>query len=161
MNNHDPLSVPAPRLHLPQPLEDQQRRTAANLADALCCSTEHPVARPSECPEFQRMLDVALATRVDMFDAVIDVLNEAANVEDAWAWLRALQRERPAVFRPLSSVLAGAYLMIPEIRKQVNYPGQGRNPAPFDQAANELSDGILDPVLERGPIYRKVADLES
>jgi len=34
----------------------------------------------------------------------------------------------------------------------IGYPGQQRDPAPVDEAANEI-DGLIDPVIERGPIY--------
>ena len=53
----------------------------------------------------------------------------------------------------VSSVVVGAYLLSPEVRRLINYSGRGRNPIPIDQAAEELSDGILDPVIDRGNIY--------
>jgi hypothetical protein len=44
--------------------------------------------------------------------------------------------------------------MVPEIQAHVGYPGQGRHPAAPTQIADELGDGLLDPVIDRGPIYR-------
>lgn len=34
-----------------------------------------------------------------------------------------MSAEQPLVFQPLSAVLA-AYLMVPEVRKAIGYPGQ-------------------------------------
>lgn len=154
MSSDDRRSVPALRKRLPRPLKTEEIRTAARLADALCASNMHPVAPPSGCAEFEAMLGVALAARSDVFDQVTDVIRRGTDAPDAAEWLRALSVEDPAAFEPLSSVLAGAYLMIPEIQAYVGYPGQGRNPAPPTQIADELEDGLLDPVIERGPIYR-------
>jgi hypothetical protein len=55
-------------------------------------------------------------------------------------------------FNPLSSIVAGAYFMTPQIKALIGYPGQQRDPARVDEAANEI-DGLIDPVIERGPIY--------
>jgi hypothetical protein len=49
-----------------------------------------------------------------------------------------------------------AYLMIPEVRTAIGYPGQRRHHPQFDEAANQITDGILDPVVERGPVYTPV-----
>lgn len=154
------LSAPAPRLHPPRELTSLQLATAIRLADALCTGPEHPIARPSQCPEFPELLDLALATRSDVFWVLVGALDEAAGNDEPEAWLRSLSAERSDVFVPLSAVLAGAYLMVPEVRAHVNYPGQGRNPAPYDQIVEELASGILDPVLERGPIHRTVQEPE-
>jgi hypothetical protein len=53
----------------------------------------------------------------------------------------------------LSAVLAGAYLLVPEVKSAVGYPGQRRDPAGLEEAVDEISDGILDPVLERGHFF--------
>ena len=61
-------------------------------------------------------------------------------------------------FHLISSIVAGAYLAGDHIRQLVGYPGQFRQPAKVDDAANELADGILDPVLAaRGDIYISAA----
>ena len=57
-------------------------------------------------------------------------------------------------FDPLSSIIAGAYFMTPQVKELIGYPGQHRDPAGLEDAANELETGILDPVLERGSDLR-------
>ncbi len=67
--------------------------------------------------------------------------------------LRALHAEQPEQFQALSAVVAGAWLLIPAVRARIGYPGQRRDPARLEEAADQISDGILDPVLDRGRIY--------
>lgn len=67
--------------------------------------------------------------------------------------LRALHAAGDVTFQALSAIVCGAYLTVPEVRTRIGYPGQNHDPAPFDLAADEIMDGILDPVLERGAIY--------
>jgi hypothetical protein len=43
--------------------------------------------------------------------------------------------------------------MIPAVRERIGYPGQGGARARLEEAAEQISDGILDPVLARGPVY--------
>jgi hypothetical protein len=67
--------------------------------------------------------------------------------------LRALHADQPRQFQALSAVVAGAWLLVPAVRARIGYPGQRRDPARLEEAADQISDGILDPVLARGPIY--------
>lgn len=147
-------SVPVPRPRPPRPLEPREIATAVTLADALCWSRKSPVRPPSGCAEFDAALHLALAARQDAFGHVTAALAEAADVSDPAGWLRSLARSRPGLFASLSTILAGAYLMVPEVRAAVGYPGQGHHPAAPTQIGDELSGGILDRVIDRGPIYR-------
>jgi hypothetical protein len=67
--------------------------------------------------------------------------------------LRTLGKDDQDRFHPLSSVGVSSYFLVPEISELIGYPGHGRNPARDHEAFDQLSDGILDPVLECGPIY--------
>lgn len=154
MSTADRRSVPTPRKRLPRPLTADEFLVAGRMADALCASSDHPVPLPSECAAFESMLAIALAARADAFGQVTEALRRGADAGDAGSWLRELCERDPDAFVPLSNVLAGAYLMVPEIRSHIGYPGQGRNPAHPTQIADELEGGLLDPVIERGPIYR-------
>ena len=49
---------------------------------------------------------------------------------------------------------SGGYYMNLKIRKRIGYPGQGKRPPFSDEAEYDLRDGLLDPVLERGPSTR-------
>ena len=87
-----------------------------------------------------------------MFDAVVKAVNDLADVGDdeLRGALKQMWANDKFTFDPLSSIIAGAYFMTPQVKELIGYPGQHRDPAGLEDAANELETGILDPVLERG-----------
>ncbi|MBS1878012.1 MAG: hypothetical protein JST31_00710 [Actinobacteria bacterium] len=117
----------------------------------------HPsLQRPSESARFHEALDRSLLARIDSFEAVVaDASAILASPRGIEATLRELAEASPDSFHVLSSVLAGAYLILPEVRQAIGYPGQERRFARFDESAEQLMNGILDPVIERGPIFRQ------
>lgn len=145
------LSVPATG-HLPRALTPTERSTFVRIADILCPGDEL-IASPSAQPGFAAELDIALAARSDAFDTVVTHLNVAADIDDLPTWARDLHDSDPHAFQIVSTVAAGAFLLLPAVRAALGYPGQPRSVAPVDQAADEIGDGILDPVLERGHFY--------
>jgi hypothetical protein len=149
------LSVPAYRDRAPRPISDSERTALVALADALIAPSEGFPA-PSEAPDYPQWLDRALAARRDVFDDVVDGAVEVHATGDENGALRELADADPARFGQLSTVLAGAYLMLPAVRLKLGYPGQGPSHPRFDEAAEEIMDGILDPVIERGPVFRNV-----
>ena len=96
---------------------------------------------------------MAVATRSDEFDLLVETVSRAGEATDLNNWLRELSLTEAKAFNLISTVVAGAYLLVPEIREHVGYPGQHRDRPSNDQAAEELMDGILDPVIDRGAIY--------
>ncbi len=147
-------SVPAHPTAPPRSLAADERSALVRIADALIPARGDDTA-PSATPDYARHLDRALAARGGDFDAVLGAAAELAGVDDAALLdrLRALHASRDPAFEALSAIVCGAYLTVPEVRARIGYPGQVHRPAPFDQAAEEIMDGILDPVLERGSIY--------
>jgi hypothetical protein len=109
--------------------------------------------------DYSSYLRLALGARTDAFSAVMSGVEMLADVPDSELWqaLKKMWADDKFTFDPLSSVLAGAYFMTPQIMELIGYPGQHRDPAPLEEAANELATGILDPVLERGYIYVSAA----
>lgn len=154
MNDPIRLSLPPDSNRTPRALTDRElaglRRVAAQLIPA---SGDHPAA--DETPGFDACLGRALAARLDAFELVAAEGERLGELDAAAlaAELRRLERDEPATFHPLSTVIAGAYLLVPEVRAAIGYPGQHRKFPQFDEAANDIMDGILDPVIERGPRY--------
>jgi hypothetical protein len=147
-------SVPPHRKAPPRPVTDAERDALVRVADTLIPARGDDAA-PSATPDYARHLDRALAARDDAFDAVVAAAARLGALDAAAldAELRALHAAGDATFQALSAVVCGAYLTVPEVRARIAYPGQENRPAPFDLAAEEIMDGILDPVLERGSIY--------
>lgn len=155
-----PLSVPRRLTTPPRPLMPRQREVLLAAADILIPGTGHD-PKASAAPDYEVWLERALAARAASLaelSQILDELDELAGPAgsasaDLEQRLRQLHAAGDPRFHLLSSVAAGAYLMVPEVRQLIGYPGQHASPPRVDEAADELSDGILDPVIQRGPIY--------
>ncbi len=133
-------------------MSPEQRSTLAGLADVLVPAADGMPAA-SEVKVHERWIDKALGARPDLEAGLLAMLDVAADREPA-AELERLRTEEPAGFETLALLVTGAYYMHPRVRKLIGYPGQGPNPAYPDEAEWYLRDGLLDPVVARGPIYR-------
>lgn len=98
------------------------------------------------------MLDQVLAARPDLREPLLALLDRVAGMPPAET-LDAVRAE-PADRELLGLVVVGAYTMAPAVRQALGYPGQeARQVNPFD-INDVIEDGLLDPVIERGSIYR-------
>lgn len=99
-------------------------------------------------------LDEALAARPDLEAPLAALLERLAGLDAAEAERR-LRADREALDL-FALVVIGGYMMDPAVGAALSYPGQQPRPVnPFD--INDVVDeGLLDPVIERGPIYREV-----
>lgn len=152
------LSVPPRTTKPPRVITDDETAALLRIADCLIPeSGENPKA--SDVEDFLPYLQLALAARADVFGHVLAAARSLDDVPDAdlWTALRAMWTDDRTAFDQLSGVLAGAYFMTPRVKTLIGYPGQHRDAAGFEDAANELETGILDPVVERGPIYVSAA----
>lgn len=148
------LSVPQRIRRAPRQLSPEEWATLEAVADCLVpASGESPKA--SDAPGYRDWVGRALAARAEHFDVVVAALASlfALAASELRVRLEAMHGEQPEQFAVLSSVVAGAYLMVPVVREQIGYPGQGGAAPRMDEAAEQLEDGILDPVVARGPIY--------
>jgi hypothetical protein len=127
------------------------------IADVLLASTRGaPV--PTELSGFAEWTLRAARARSRSMDPVVTAL-AAVDPGDIGASLRRLESSAPADFELIASIAAGAYTMHPDVLAAVGYPAPRRAPVPFDQSAQELSSGILDPVLGIGrPLLREAPD---
>lgn len=134
----------------------EQRATLALLADVLVPAAEGMPAA-SEVKVHEKWIDRAVDARPDLQADLLCVIEAAAGREPAVELVR-LREQEPASFDTLALLVTGAYYMVPRVRKLVGYPGQKRRPAYPDEADYDLRDGLLDPVIARGSIYRTPAD---
>lgn len=129
------------------------REALARLADALIPSADGMPAA-SEVSVHGKWLDRVLAARPDIAEDLLRVLSES-NTLDPNAEIERIRTQDPAGYAALLLTVAGAYYMHPKVRKLIGYPGQKAN-LPFpDEAEWYLRDGLLDPVVARGPIFRQ------
>jgi hypothetical protein len=152
------LSVPPRTTKPPRALTDEESASLLRIADCLIPAAG-PNPRASDAENYATYLQLALAARADVFDAVLKAVHSLAEVADSdlRVALKTMWAEDKFTFDPLSSIVAGAYFMTPQVKELIGYPGQHRDPAGLEDAANELETGILDSVIERGPIYISAA----
>jgi len=132
----------------------QDRVTFAGLADVLVpAAAGMPSA--SEAGVHERWLDRVLAARPDLEEPLVATVRAAAGRDPA-VEIRRLRADDEEAFARLLLVVTAAYYLGPKVRRLVGYPGQRPNEVFPDQAEHDLRDGILDPVVARGPRWRPV-----
>lgn len=135
-------------------LDATQRETLAALADALIPGGEGMLSA-SEADVHGKWVDRVLSVRPDLAAELVTVLDRAAGC-DAREEVNRLHAESASGFDTLTLVVSGGYFMHPRVRKSLGYeaPAPKRQPAYPDESDFYLRDGLIDPVLARGPIYR-------
>jgi hypothetical protein len=157
-SNLQQISVPARIRQTPRPLTDEEYAVLIRVADTLMPATSTALA-PSQVPDYDGWLNRALAARAEHFSLLVEGLGELVGVADTSVWnsLKTMSAEDPERFHVLSSVVAGAYLMAPTVRERIGYPGQGGAAPRLEEAAEQLEDGILNQVIDRGPRFISAA----
>jgi hypothetical protein len=96
-------------------------------------------------------LDQLLGYRPDLAPGLKKLL-AVADGQSAAEVVAGLKTRDPAGFGLLAEWVSGAYFLNPEVRAKLNYHGQG--PRPIDPRPDYLDDGLLQSVLDRGPVFR-------
>ena len=153
----DRLSVSKPSKLPPRPLTAEEMATLRRIADTLIPPGDGVVSG-GNVTGFDALATRAAAILDKTFDLLTAALERLAPVpQDAlWDTLKALSEEDDAAFYTLSTLLVGVYLYSDEVKAQLAYPVPHRNPPDFFDAANELSSGILDPVMSGDFTWRAV-----
>jgi hypothetical protein len=141
------LSVPA-RFVTPRPLTEAEVTVLTDVAGILIPGhAQRPEAAKE--PGFTEKLAVAANARADAFDVLTRAIGDLDGLRGPGLAraVRELHEREPQAFQVLSSVIAGAWLLTPGARNRIGYLGQQSRPAGLTEAADELSSGILDPVL--------------
>lgn len=133
-------------------LTDAERKTFSAIADYLIPEAEGmPSASQVGVPA--ELLDKVLAVRPDLVEAMQRGLRAVAGL-DGEAGARKLNETDGVAFHAVSLAASGGYYMSPQVRKLLGYPGQESRPFDPDKTTDYLDDGTLQPVIDRGPIYR-------
>lgn len=136
----------------PTDFDADARARLAALADALIPAGDG-MPSASEAGVAGEWLD-AILTAEPGFGPPLAAVLEQADVGDPAGELRRIETTDPAGHGTLTTVVAGAYFLNPEIAAKVGYPGRRAIPVDAIETADWLEDGLLDSVRSRGPIYR-------
>jgi hypothetical protein len=131
----------------------EERTVFADLADVLVPAADG-MPSASEIGVHKRLLDRTLAARPDLAQPLLALVHRARGREPD-AGVRRLRLEDAEGFAVLLSVVTAAYYLSPKVRRLIGYPGQRPVEVFSDQADYDLREGILDPVIARGPIWRR------
>ena len=69
-----------------------------------------------------------------------------------------LEATDPSALATIGLVASSAYYIAPEVHAALGYPGQQSRPATAEEEDDYLVDGLLQPVIDRGPVYRPTPD---
>jgi len=126
-------------------LTASQRARLARFADALISgSPGWPSASAADTDG--KWIERALAARPDLVPVALGVVERQGEPQDV---LRSLNR---ATFDSFTTLVAGTYLMSPDVRRKLGLPAGApeRNPPYPDESDYYLEGGLLDPVISRG-----------
>ncbi|MBB3527363.1 hypothetical protein [Rhizobium sp. BK456] len=151
------LSVSRPSAFPPRAFTADELQTLRVIADTLI-PPHGDFLGGSGVSKFDELITKAAAILDKHFDLLVSLLEVLGTTprEEMWERLKRLEAEDGEGFYILSTLIAGAYIYSDEIKAELNYPAPHRNPPDLFDAADELSSGILDPVMDRGPIFRVV-----
>jgi hypothetical protein len=122
------------------------------LAD-LIVSGGHGMPAASSSDPDGKWLERALRARPDLAELVLRLIESARSSRPS-EFVHALYSDDREAFEQLYTLVISVYYMNPKVMKAIRYPGQKPN-VPFpDEADVYLEDGILEPVLQRGTLYR-------
>ena len=133
-------------------LTDRDRETFAAIADVLIPEAEGMPAA-SQVGVQGAALDYVLDLRPELRPAFERGLATCAGAVPAAA-AEALNRDDPEALGAIGLIASAIYYMDPGVRMRLGYRGQEQRPARDEEEGDYLRDDLLQPVVDRGPIYR-------
>lgn len=111
----------------------------------------------SEIGVADAQLDRVVRARPDLLEPLLRALDRVDPI-DAEQSLSRIQADDPAAHDALLMAIVGAYYTHREVRKRLGYDGQQPVEVRPEIIPNYVEEGLIDPVLERGPIYRQIPE---
>ncbi len=133
-------------------LSDDERAWFKSLADYLIpAAGKMPAA--SAVGVHEGLLDRTLEARPDLVEDLKRGIASTAG-KPVGPTLNALMKEDEAAFQAISLAASGGYYMAPDVRERLGYPGQGEAAYDPHETPEYLTNGMIERVARRGPLYR-------
>jgi hypothetical protein len=133
-------------------IDDDPRETFAAIADVLI-PAYGALPAASGADVSGAPLDRILTLRDDLkADFVRGLLAAVGKPPETAA--RALNESDPKALATIGLIASAAYYMNAEVKRLIGYPGQDRSPIDPDAPPDYMEDNLLQPVIDRGPIFR-------
>ena len=136
---------------------DGDRQVFAVMADVLIPAAEG-MPSASQVGVQEAPLDRVLELQPWLAPRLQRGISSAAASGDPAAAVETINRDDPAAMSAIGLAASAAYYMQPQVRKLLGYPGQVSRPAGPEEEHDYLRDGLLQPVIDRGPIYRQAPE---
>jgi hypothetical protein len=130
--------------------DSTERSVLAALADILIPAGGN-CSSASEAGVSGEGLDRILAVRPDLAPGLKKIVNAATGRDPAQV-VAELPVNDPSAFGVLAETVSSAYFLNDQVRAELNYDGQTARP--IDPRPDHSEDGLLQSVIDRGPIYR-------
>ena len=134
-------------------LTEQDRATFAGIADVLIPAAEG-MPSASQVNVHQAVLDRILSLRPDLVENFLRGIRKAAGKDPREA-ANLLNKEDTPALSAMGLVASAGYYMEPKVRQLIGYPGQEKRPEiDPDATPAYVTNGMLQQVIDRGPIYK-------
>jgi hypothetical protein len=134
---------------MPEIFDATERAVLAALADVMIPSGASFLSA-SAAGVSGDGLDQVLAVRPELAKGLKQIL-QSARGRAAAEVVAELQANDPGTFAVLAEIVPGAYFLNPNVRTAIGYAGQIAHPI---DSNSDCPDGLLQSVIDRGPIYR-------
>jgi hypothetical protein len=135
-------------------LTDAELATLAAVADHLIPAA-HGMPSAAEVVTDDRLRFV-LNARPDLAEPIRAALR-VDHGDDPAARVATLQRDDPAALGALQLAIVGGYYTDKRVRELIGYPGQAAITIRSWEVPPYVSEGLIDAVLARGPVWRDPA----
>lgn len=127
------------------------RAVFAAIADHLIPAA-HGMPSASEIVDDERLRFV-LRSRPDLAPALAAALRPELD-DDPEARLATLERDEPDNLAALQLILVAGYYTDETVRERIGYPGQLAIPVDVSEPPAYLTEGLIDSLIRRGPVWR-------
>lgn len=138
---------------IPVPLSSEERQRLGLIADVLIPGGAG-LPSASNAGVTTEPIDRVISADPQMSATLAAVVWRDGSPESVVEELRAHDR---STYERLVFAVSGAYFMVPHVRRSLGYPGIAprRSPAAADESDFYLEGEVLQPVIDRGSIYRE------
>jgi hypothetical protein len=130
------------------------RERLREIADVLIPAA-HGMPAASEVGVAGRQLDRVLAARPDLAAPLARAVADFEPADHDGSLERLAGRD-PEAHDALLLVIAGGYYIDPGVRRRIGYDGQQPVEVRPEIIPNYVEEGLIEPLLARGPVYRSV-----
>ncbi|MCY3632762.1 MAG: hypothetical protein OXH29_08845 [bacterium] len=124
------------------------------LADVMLPAA-HGMPSASDVKAVVVYLDQVLGWRNDLRQSLARAVAGLEPATFTVDQLAALHEEDEDAYIALTTAVAACYYLSPEVRGRIGYPGQVAKTYDPYAYTEWVAEGLLDPVVERGPIWRE------